>query len=110
MVMGDLNDNPNGSSINLMVKESALYNPFKTLWILSKRSLCYNFQYNLFDQILFSTNFIDAKNSTLDCQSANVYNLEILTQYHGKYKGHSFRTYIGKKYKGNYSDHFPICI
>ena len=108
--MGDFNDNPNGSSINLMVKESALYNPFKTVWTRAKGGLCYNFQWNLFDQILCSTNFFDTKNSTLDCQIANVYNFEISTQYHCKYKGKSFKNYIGKKYKGNYSDHFPIYI
>ncbi|MDB9961500.1 endonuclease, partial [Oceanihabitans sp.] len=28
----------------------------------------------------------------------------------GKYKGSPFRTYAGKKYKGGYSDHFPVYI
>jgi len=110
IVMGDFNDNPNNDSVTLMVKESALYNPFKTVWSRDKGSLSYNFQWHLFDQILFSTNFFDANNSTLSFNSANVYNSKFFTQYHGKYKGQPFRTYVGKKYKGGYSDHFPVYV
>ncbi|WP_400075546.1 endonuclease/exonuclease/phosphatase family protein [Winogradskyella sp. R77965] len=110
IVMGDFNDNPNCNSILLMEKESNLYNPFKTVWSRDKGSLSHNFQWNLFDQILFSTNFFDAKNSTLDFHDADVFNSKFLTQYHGKYKGQPFRTYVGKKYKGGYSDHFPVYI
>jgi predicted extracellular nuclease len=110
IVMGDFNDNPNNDSIVLMEKESGLYNPFKTVWSRDKGSLNYDFQWNQFDQILFSTNFFDANNSELEFHNANVFNSKFLTQYHGKYKGQPFRTYVGKKYKGGYSDHFPIYI
>ena len=97
IVMGDFNDNPNCNSISLMEKESELYNPFKTVWSRDKGS-----------QILFSTNFFDANNSNLDFHKADIFNSKFLTQYHGKYKGQPFRTYVGKKYKGGYSDHFPV--
>jgi predicted extracellular nuclease len=110
IVMGDFNDNPNDTSITLMEKESGLYNPCKTVWTRDKGSSNYNFQWNLFDQILFSTNFFGTNNSSLNLQSANVFNSNVLTQYHGKYKGQPFRTYVGKKYKGGYSDHFPVFI
>lgn len=110
IVMGDFNDNPNNDSIALMEKESGLYNPFKTVWSRDKGSLNHDFQWNQFDQILFSTNFFDANNSELEFHKANVFNSKFLTQYHGKYKGQPFRTYVGKKYKGGYSDHFPIYI
>lgn len=110
IVMGDFNDNPNNDSINLMEKESNLYNPFKTVWSRDKGSQNYDFQWNLFDQILFSTNFFDANNSSLAFQDADIFNSKFLTQYKGKYKGQPFRTYVGKKYKGGYSDHFPVYI
>jgi len=110
LVMGDFNDNPNNNSVTLMEKESELYNPFKTVWSYDKGSLSYNFRWNLFDQILFSTNFFDANSSALDFHSADVFNSKILTQSHGKYKGQPFRTYVGKKYKGGYSDHFPVYV
>lgn len=110
IVMGDFNDNPNNNSIAIIEKESSLYNPFKTVWSREKGSLNHDFQWNFFDQILFSTNFFDTSNSNLSFDKANVYNSKFLTQYHGKYKGQPFRTYVGKKYKGGYSDHFPIYI
>ena len=110
LVMGDFNDNPNNNSVTLMEKESQLYNPFKTVWSYDKGSLSYNFRWNLFDQILFSTNFFDANSSALAFDSANVFNSKILTQSHGKYKGQPFRTYVGKKYKRGYSDHFPVYV
>ena len=110
IVMGDFNDNPNCNSVTIMEKESSLYNPFKTVWSREKGSLSHNFQWNLFDQILFSTNFFDANNSTLTFDNADVFNPKFLTQYHGKYKGQPFRTFVGKKYKGGFSDHFPVYI
>ncbi|MBV7269681.1 endonuclease/exonuclease/phosphatase family protein [Winogradskyella luteola] len=110
IVMGDFNDNPNNKSLSLMEKESDLYNPFKTVWSRDKGSLNHDFQWNLFDQILFSTNFFDSSNSTFVFESADVFDNKFLTQYHGKYRGQPFRTYVGKKYKGGYSDHFPVYI
>lgn len=110
IVMGDFNDNPNDTSIKLMEKESDLFNPFKTVWSRDKGSLNHDFQWNLFDQIFFSVNFFDKRNSNLSFDKADVFNDKILTQYHGKYKGQPFRTYVGKKYRGGYSDHFPVYI
>lgn len=110
IVMGDFNDNPNNESMELIEKESSLFNPFKTVWSRDVGSLNHNFQWNLFDQILFSTNFFDNNNSSLSFDEADVFDIKSLTQYHGKYKGQPFRTYVGKKYKGGYSDHFPVYI
>tara|TARA_B110000046_G_scaffold150789_1_gene159344 strand:- start:644 stop:874 length:231 start_codon:yes stop_codon:yes gene_type:complete len=72
--MGDFNDNPNSNSITIMEKESELYNPFKTVWSRKKGSLNHHFQWNLFDQILFSTNFFDTNNSLLNFHKADVFN------------------------------------
>lgn len=110
IVMGDFNDNPNSNSIISMEKENNLYNPYKTVWSREKGSLNHNFQWNQFDQILFSTNFFDLNTTSLNFDHANVFNSKFLTEYHGKYKGQPFRTYVGKKYKGGYSDHFPVYI
>lgn len=110
IVMGDFNDNPNSASVSRLEKENQLYNPFKTVWSPNKGSVSYNFKWNCFDQILFSSNFFDANNATLIYESANVFNPKFLTQNKGKYKGQPYRTYVGKKYKGGYSDHFPVFI
>lgn len=110
IVMGDFNDNPNNISIESLVSESLLYNPFTTVWTKHIGSLAHYSEWNLFDQILFSTNFFDAQDSPLNFSKADVFDSKFLTQYHGKYKGEPFRTYVGKRYKGGYSDHFPVYI
>lgn len=110
IVMGDFNDNPNCNSIQLLEDESNLFNPFKTVWSYDNGSSSHNFQWQLFDQILFSTNFFDPNNSNLSFSNAKVFNSKFLTQYKGKYKGQPFRTFVGQKYKGGYSDHFPVFI
>lgn len=110
IVMGDFNDNPNCNSLLMLEQESSLYNPFKTVWSRDNGSLNHHFQWHLFDQILFSTNFFDTSNSKLVFSDAQVFNSKFLTQYTGKYKGQPFRTYSGKKYKGGFSDHFPVFI
>lgn len=110
IVMGDFNDNPDDDSLMLLEKESNLYNPFSTVLSYNKGSLNHNFQWNMFDQILFTGNFFDPDGSNLKFVKADVFNSKFVTQYHGKYKGQPFRTYVGKKYKGGYSDHFPVYV
>lgn len=110
IVMGDFNDNPDNESIKLLENESQLYNPFSTLLSYNKGSLNHDFQWNMFDQILISGNFFDTNGIKLKYVKAEVFNSKFLTQYHGKFKGQPFRTYVGKKYKGGYSDHFPVFV
>ena len=110
IVMGDFNDNPENESLMLLEKEGHLYNPFSTVLSYNKGSLNHDFQWNMFDQILISGNFFDPDGTKLKFIKAEVFNSKFLTQYHGKYKGQPFRTYVGKKYKGGYSDHFPVYI
>jgi len=110
IVMGDFNDNPDNESIKLLENESQLYNPFSTLLSYNKGSLNHDFQWNMFDQILISGNFFDPNGIKLKYVKAEVFNSKFLTQYHGKFKGQPFRTYVGKKYKGGYSDHFPVFV
>mgnify|MGYP000017326315 CR=1 FL=1 len=110
IVMGDFNDNPENESLMLLEKEGHLYNPFSTVLSYNKGSLNHDFQWNMFDQILISGNFFDPDGTKLKFIKAEVFNSKFLTQYHGKYKGQPFRTYAGKKYKGGYSDHFPVYI
>lgn len=110
IVMGDFNDNPDDESLLLIEKESMLFNPFKTVRSRYRGSINHNFQWNLFDQILCSINLFDSSSSPITFDSANIFDDKFLTQYHGKFKGQPFRTYVGKRYKGGYSDHFPVYI
>ncbi len=110
IVMGDFNDTPQNNSVVSLEEKSNLYNPFKKISTRDKGSLNHNFKWHLFDQILISTNFFDATSTKFNLSEADVFDSQFLTQYHGKFKGQPFRTYVGKRYKGGYSDHFPVYI
>jgi predicted extracellular nuclease len=110
LVMGDFNDNPNNESIKLLSKYGELYNPMETLLSYSRGSVSYRFKWNLFDQILFSTNFFETETNKLKFDEANIFDETFLKQNKGRYKGQPFRTYEGAKYKGGFSDHFPVYV
>jgi predicted extracellular nuclease len=110
LVMGDFNDNPSNDSIKLLSNKGELYNPMETLLSYTRGSVNHNFRWNLFDQILFSTNFFETEMNKLKFDEANIYDEKFLTQYKGRFKGQPFRTYVGKKYTGGYSDHFPVYV
>jgi len=45
-----------------------------------------------------------------DSVKHEIFDADFLKLYDGKYKGSPYRTYVGKKYKGGYSDHFPVYV
>ena len=110
IVMGDFNDDPSSKSIKQLVNGYNFFNPMETLRSFSRGTTNYNRQWNLFDQILFTTNFFEAQEGVLQYDDANIFDEDFLKLLNGKFKGTPFRTYVGKKYKGGYSDHFPVYI
>lgn len=110
IVMGDFNDGPKSDSIKSLVNTNDLYNPMLNLHTFDRGTTNYNFAWDLFDQILFSTNLFEKIPNEITYNSTNIFDADFLKQFHGKYKGQPFRTYMGKKYKGGYSDHFPVYI
>jgi len=110
IVMGDFNDDPKSKSIKQLVQQHDLYNPMESLMSFNRGSLNHLLRWNLFDQILFSTNFFEFDREKHAFSKANIFDKEFLKQFKGKYKGSPFRTYVGRKYKGGYSDHFPVYI
>ena len=110
IVMGDFNDGPNNKSIKQLVNKEDLFNPMESLRSYLRGSLNHRLDWYLFDQILFTTNFFEYKTNTHSFSKANIFDSEFLKQYKGKYRGVPFRTYVGLKYKGGYSDHFPVFI
>ena len=111
IVMGDFNDNPIDNSVVNLETQGDLFNPFKLIWSPhEKGSLNHDFEWNLFDQILFSYNILDDPNSDVEFITADVFDERFVTRYKGRFKGQPFRTYAGKRYLGGYSDHFPVYI
>ena len=108
IVMGDFNDDPSNASIKNLVENYNLFNPMKTLRSFSRGTSKHNRQWNLFDQILFTTNFFEPKDNVLQYEDANIFDEDFLKSFGGKFKGTPFRTYVGKRYNGGYSDHFPV--
>ena len=110
IIMGDFNDDPFSNSIKHLINSNDLYNPMKILLSDISGTTKHYDEWNLFDQILFSTNFFETDSGKLSFDSAALFDEEFLKQYRGPFKGAPFRTYVGKKYKGGYSDHFPVYI
>jgi len=119
IIMGDLNDDPSDPSCAKVlgakkeindVKDGELYN---TLWKTFDKgvgSLAYNDQWNLFDQIIISSELAHADRSKLKFWKSEVFNRAFLTQQEGKFKGTPWRTHSGGAWTNGYSDHYPSCM
>jgi len=108
IVMGDFNDDPSNTSIKNLVENYKLFNPMSTLRSYNRGTTRHNKQWNLFDQILFTPNFFELEENTLQYGEADIFDEDFLKSHNGKFKGTPYRTYVGKRYKGGYSDHFPV--
>jgi len=118
-IMGDLNDDPTDVSLvkHLKakgdikeVKETDLYNPMYKLHKDGVGSLAYQDSWNLFDQIIISYGLTDKDFSTYKFFGAKIFNEDFLKQKSGAYAGYPFRTFVGGKFTGGYSDHFPSYV
>ena len=108
VVMGDFNDDPSCNSVKALEQSHGLFNPMHTLMSHDRGTTSHNHSWNLFDQFLITHNFFERKKDTLRFVNANIFDEDFLKEYEGKYKGSPYRTYVGKRYKGGYSDHFPV--
>ena len=110
VVTGDFNDDPSSESVENLVAKCNLFNPMKSINLYQRGSLSYDFKWNIFDQLLLSHNFLDKEDNNFSFIEADVFDTKFLKLFNGPYKGTPFRTYVGKKYKGGYSDHFPTYV
>jgi predicted extracellular nuclease len=110
IVMGDFNDDPSSKSIQQLTNTLDLYNPMETLLSYTRGSLNHKFKWNIFDQIMISTNFFETEQGSHSFSKADIFDEEFLRIYKGKFRKQPFRTFVGAKYKGGYSDHFPVFI
>ncbi|KAA2219155.1 MULTISPECIES: endonuclease/exonuclease/phosphatase family protein [Maribacter] len=111
IVMGDFNDDPSSSSIQSLLQNTGLHNPMESLHIPKSRgSASYKKTWSLFDQILLSHRFYKYEKGSHSFDTANIFDQDFLKELKGKYKGNPFRTFVGRKYLGGYSDHFPVYI
>lgn len=122
ITMGDLNDDPHNVSVKTGLqacsfenccenKECTLFNAMEAMHRPdSIGTLKYRGRWNLFDQMILSSGFMDKESSGLKYDTAKIYNKPYLIQQEGKYKGSLLRTYGGRTYLNGYSDHLPVYV
>ncbi|HLP21306.1 MAG TPA: hypothetical protein VK174_13430 [Chitinophagales bacterium] len=119
VLMGDLNDDPTSPSVTEVlgaktkmgdVKDGGLYNPWNDFLKRGIGTLAYQDSWNLFDQIIISSAFLNKEQSGFFYRGAHIFNRNFMVAKTGKYKGYPMRTYDGAIYNGGYSDHFPTYL
>ncbi len=122
LIMGDFNDYPDNRSIEKVlralpeystIRPKQLYNLFYTTHTAKKiGSYKHNGEWGMLDQIIVSTNLLsDTLHVHTTLASAHIYMPAFLLEDETKGFGQKpFRTYIGMKYHGGFSDHLPVYI
>lgn len=122
IVMGDFNDTPCDKSIievlgavpqDIASKKDVLVNLFSDNKNLGfEGTLKHKYNWQTFDQIIISKSLLDKDNSlAYKKKSATIFHADFLFVDDDTYGGKKlFRTYIGPKYQGGYSDHLPVFI
>ncbi len=119
ITMGDFNDDPTSISVKkylgahgdrkkMNIKE--MYNPMEQLHSKGLGTLAWRDTWNLFDQIIISTELLKTDYSNYRFYKAGIYNKGYLVNSKGKYKGYPFRSFSNGAFSGGYSDHFPVYI
>ena len=113
IIMGDFNDEPNNNSINKVLIGSFINSEMECRKLINLKtsmdreitgSYKYRGYWQKYDQIIISSNLSNRSNAKV------FYNNFILIE-DSKYGGYQpFRTYLGPRYKGGYSDHLPVVI
>lgn len=119
ITMGDLNDDPNSPSIKKILKPATtrkypglkqLYNPMEALYKKGLGTLAWRDGWNLFDQILISSELLKKDYSSFRFLKAGIFNKSFLATSNGRYKGYPFRSFANGNFTGGFSDHFPAYI
>lgn len=124
MVMGDMNDDPMDKSMAealgakrdmKKVRETEMFNPWWNVLVKEGRgTLMYDGKWNLFDQIVLSSNLLNPNGekdySTLKYFKNEIFMRNYLFQTEGKYKGNTKRTHAGGVWLDGYSDHLPVVV
>lgn len=120
IIMGDLNDDPMDKSVAKEIgavrdKKDAtvaggFYNPWWAMLDKGIGTLAYRGQWNLFDQIIVSSNLLNDKPNSLKYWKCEILNKDFLKTQEGDRKGYPLRTFVGGAFTNGYSDHFPTEI
>lgn len=122
IIMGDLNDEPDNTSIIDVLKAKTNFDHpipgelYNLAWYLKEKkgmgSLKYQGQWVLIDQFIISGALLNTNNSIYTTvNNAHVFNADFLSEKDEAFVGvKPYRTFIGFKYNGGFSDHYPIYL
>lgn len=114
IIMGDFNDTPDDPSIKeILCANELLVNLFTDGKKLGfDGTLKHQYSWQIFDQIIVSKSLIDNDKGLLyKHKSAQIFHEDFLFEKDESFGGVKlFRTYVGPKYFGGYSDHLPVYI
>ena len=113
IIMGDFNDTPEDPSIKDILCYDVLVNLFADVNKLGfEGTLKHQYTWQIFDQIIVTNSLINNdKGLVYRRNSAAIFHGDFLFEKDESFGGVKlFRTYIGPKYFGGYSDHLPVYI
>lgn len=120
IIMGDLNDTPKNKSITEGLKtisDTLKANPFDLYNLMSdlekqgKGTHFYKGEKSMLDQFIISANLFAGKKLYTYSNSAKIFEQEWLMEKHPKTgEIQPYRTFVGNKFIGGYSDHLPIYL
>ena len=114
IIMGDFNDTPEDPSIkDILCNGDVLVNLFTDGRKLGfEGTLKHQYNWQIFDQIIVSKSLIhNDKGLLYKNNSAQIFHGDFLFEKDESFGGVKlFRTYVGPKYFGGYSDHLPVYI
>jgi len=118
--IGDFNDDPTDESIKKILNtvkyddelnSPVMFNPYEKMFDDGFGTLKYRGEWNMFDQIILSSNSL--KNYNLNdfyFDGAYIHLKPYLINQSGNYEGYPFRSFAGGNFIGGYSDHLPVYI
>lgn len=116
VMVGDFNDDPNNKSIKKILlakndtEQDVLFNTSEATFKKGFGTLSYNGIWNLFDQIIISSNLLGGRQHFVP-ESFTIFALPTMLESKGKYIGTPKRTFRGGEFDPEgFSDHLPVFI
>ncbi|MDR3047743.1 MAG: endonuclease [Bacteroidales bacterium] len=122
IILGDLNDYPTDESVNDILQARKMEDDKEKQQLINlmlnfdplKNQGSHKFEdfWGCLDQIIVSSNLLDNQNKIqIKDLKASIFNAPFLLEPDSKYGGNKpFRTFLGPRYKGGFSDHLPVSV
>lgn len=119
IILGDFNDGPFDHSISRILRawdfnceinteRDELLNLSYKKAAAKDGSYLFARNWDMIDQIIASPSFLDGKKWEYECDSYEIVKPEFMIIPSGDRQGGALPTYMGNKYIGGFSDHFPV--